>query len=210
MVVKLSILAILAVSCVLGTLGEETADLQKGIELYQARKFDEAVVRLKRAVESDPADVAARYHLGLALVELKQYTEAESQFKQAGELRAEIGPRKDQILAGFAQAYMGQGRLDEAERTIREALEARDDSTEAHLALGKLYLHRKKYAEAAKALDKAIELNPKDPYAHYYAGIAYSNIGRQDRMVNEFQMFLKLAPDAPEAAKVRSLLRSVR
>ena len=210
MVRKLSILAFLTLFCGIGALAESDTDLEKGVELYQARKFDEAVVRLKRAVESDPSDVASRYHLGLALVELKQYAEAESQLKQAAELRAEAGPRKDQILAGVAQAYMGQGRLEEAERTIREALEARPDSAEANLALGKLHLHRKNYAEAAKALDKAIELNPKDPYAHYYAGIAYSNIGRQDRMVNEFQMFLKMAPDAPEAAKVRSLLRGVR
>jgi regulator of sirC expression with transglutaminase-like and TPR domain len=71
-------------------------------------------------------------------------------------------------------------------------------------------LHRENHAAAVKALERAIKLDPKKAYSHYYAGIAYGNLKRPDKMAEHFQYFLRLAPEAPEAAKVRSYLRSLR
>ena len=53
-------------------------------------------------------------------------------------------------------------------------------------------------------------MNPENPYAHYYAGLAYNQIKRPDKMLEHFRTFLKLAPEAPEAPKVRALLRGIR
>ncbi|MFB3779545.1 MAG: tetratricopeptide repeat protein [Bryobacteraceae bacterium] len=184
--------------------------MQKGIELFESRRYSEAATELREVVKEQPADATAKYYLGLALLELKEYEPAAEQFRLADEQRREIKPRADQIKAGLAQVYTEQKRYDEAQRLIDEALKENDKSAEAHFAQGKLRVHTKDYAAAVPALEKAIELDPANAYAHYNAGIAYSNMRRPDRMVNEFQIFLKLAPDAPEADKVKSLLRSVR
>ena len=186
------------------------ADLQKGIELFQARKHGEAAAELREVVKEAPDNVTARYYLGLTLMELKEYEPAAEHLRQAEQQRAEARPRMDQIRAGLAQVYTEQQRYEEAQRLIDEALKENDKSAEAYFAQGKLGVHRKDYAAAVPALERAIELDPNNAYAHYYAGIAYSNERRPDRMANEFQLFLKLAPDAPEADKVKSLLRSVR
>jgi tetratricopeptide (TPR) repeat protein len=186
------------------------SDLQKGIELYETRKYSEAAAELRDVAKAEPENVTAKYYLGLALLELKEYEPAAEQFKLAEEQRSDVKPRMDQIKAGLAQVYTEQKQYDEAQRLIDEALKENDKSAEALFAQGKLQVYRKDYAPAITALEKAIELNPNNAYAHYYAGIAYSNVRRPDRMVNEFQIFLKLAPDAPEADKVKSLLRSVR
>ncbi|MCC6860044.1 MAG: tetratricopeptide repeat protein [Bryobacterales bacterium] len=186
------------------------ADLRRGIELYETRKYSAAAAELREVVRADPENVAARCHWGLALLELKEYSQAAEQFKQAEEQRSGSKPRVDQIKAGLAQARMGQEHYDEAQQLVDDALQTNPDSAEALFAQGKLQVHRKDYRAAAATLDRASERDPKNPYVHYYAGIAYSNLRRPDRMVNEFQLFLKLAPDAPEADKVKSLLRSAR
>ena len=84
------------------------ADTQKGIELYEARKYSEAAAELREVVKEAPADLTARYYLGLALLELKEYEPAEEQFKQAEQQRSETRPRVDQIRAGLAQVYTEQ------------------------------------------------------------------------------------------------------
>ena len=42
-------------------------------------------------------------------------------------------------------------------------------------------------------------------YFYYYAGLAYSNTKRPDKMVDSFNNFLRLEPKAPEAAGVRHI-----
>lgn len=182
----------------------------RGIELYKEKKYSEAAKQLQTAVEAEPANPVARYYLGLSLLELEKYQEAERYFADLEREAEESPPRLDQVKIGLARAQMERKQYDQARKKLDEALELKPDNPEVFLYRGRLNLHLENYGAAAKELDKAIELDPKQPYAHYYAGIAYSNLRRPDRMVNHFQMFLKLAPDAPEAPKVRSLLRGVR
>lgn len=85
-----------------------------------------------------------------------------------------------------------------------------EDNAEAPYYLGLAYVGKKNYAEAAKQLEKALEMDPHNDYAHYYLGQVYSSLKRPDKMVDHFTTFLKRQPDAPEADKVRSVLRAVR
>jgi tetratricopeptide (TPR) repeat protein len=69
---------------------------------------------------------------------------------------------------------------------------------------------KKQYKEAVPQLETAIKQDAENAYAYYYAGLAYSNTKRPDKMVESFNNFLRLEPKAPEAAKVRSFLKSSR
>jgi len=196
---------------VLGCAGQmQAADRGRGIELYENQKYAEAVTELRGFLEENPDDPPAHYYLALALIHTKDYEAARKHLVAAEERRGEAGPRPDQIRAAQSQLETELKNYDEARRLAGEALKIKEDSPEAHFALGYLAIQQKQYAEAAKSMERVIEIAPKTPYAYYFAGIAYSNLRRPDRMVNSFQTFLKLAPDAPEADKVRSLLRSVR
>ena len=69
---------------------------------------------------------------------------------------------------------------------------------------------KKQYKDAIPSLEAAITQDPENSYAYYYAGLAYSNTKRPDKMVESFNNFLRLEPNSPEAAKVRSFLKSSR
>jgi len=76
--------------------------------------------------------------------------------------------------------------------------------------LGLAQTRKEDWQAAGDSLAKATELNPTFAYAHYYAGIAYSRVKRPDLVSKHLEMFLKLAPKAPERSAVTSLLRSIR
>jgi import receptor subunit TOM70 len=119
-------------------------------------------------------------------------------------------PRADQVLVGLARVYMGRSELAKAAETLDEAEKLKPDNPDLYYHRGQLEGLRKDYASAARNLEKSTELDPENAYTHYYAGLAYSQIKRPDKMVEHFRFFLKLAPEAPEAAKVRALLRGIR
>ena len=66
------------------------------------------------------------------------------------------------------------------------------------------------YAPAARAFDAATDANPRLAYAYYHAGLAYGRINRPDLTAIRFDMFLRLAPDAPERPQLESILRTMR
>jgi tetratricopeptide (TPR) repeat protein len=80
----------------------------------------------------------------------------------------------------------------------------------AFYQLGLIKSRREDWAGAAEAFERAVLLNPSFAYVHYYAGLAYSRMRRPDRTASHFEVFLKLAPNAPERGAVASIMRTLR
>jgi tetratricopeptide (TPR) repeat protein len=80
----------------------------------------------------------------------------------------------------------------------------------AFLQLGLVRVRLEDWAGAAPAFERAASLNPTFAYAHYYAGLAYSRVQRPDQVAMHFEVFLKLAPNAPERGAVTSIMRTLR
>jgi tetratricopeptide (TPR) repeat protein len=93
---------------------------------------------------------------------------------------------------------------------VDAAAAKQSDHPELPFYRGMLAVLKKQYKDAVPALEAAIKQDPENAFAYYYAGLAYSNTKRPDKMVDSFNNFLRLEPKAPEAAKVRSFLKSSR
>jgi tetratricopeptide (TPR) repeat protein len=102
------------------------------------------------------------------------------------------------------------GNYDEAVNAARKATELDGNLAEAHYQLGLAEAYKQNFAGAAAALTKASELDPQSAYAHYQAGLAHYKNQRPDLMATHFEMFLKLAPEAPERPEVESIMRTLR
>ena len=184
----------------------QAQESEPGIQLYQEKKFEEAEKALREASNRDPDNPRAHYYLGLTLLELERLEEAESEMDRA----AQSGLPADEAKVGLARVVMKAGNTERALALLNEAQKANSDNPEVYHYRGIAQASRQDFASAAADLEKALELDPSNAYSHYYAGMVYSRLKRTDKMINHFQMFLKLAPKAPEAPKVQSLLRSAR
>lgn len=147
---------------------------------------------------------------GTELNAAKQYTEAESA------LRAAVAAQPDNPTAHLqlAVSLFEQNKVTEAATELDQA-KALEQGTEQQQAdfyqyRGAVNARLEKWEQAVQDLEKAVKLDPMEPYNHYYLGVAYSKQKRPDKMVEHLQMFLKLAPNSPEAPKCRALLRAVQ
>jgi len=80
----------------------------------------------------------------------------------------------------------------------------------AHYQLGLVQAHKNDLEGAAASFGRAVTAEPSFAYAHYYAGLMYSRMQREDQVTVYWEAFLKLAPQAPEAAQVQAILPALR
>jgi tetratricopeptide (TPR) repeat protein len=138
---------------------------------------------------------------GISLFQQGKYAAAESALRRAE------GPEANAYLAG---ALAKQRKYAEAEAPAKAALEANATHEVAVAALGEALVGQKKYDEADARLSAAIGAKPDLAYAYFWRAQAYNGLKKADRMVADYETFLKLAPKAPEAPSVQQLLASFR
>ena len=176
------------------------ADLGRGIQLYKDGKYSSAESELKGAIGSADKNAEAHRYLGLAYLEQKKFDDAERELKRAAEL--EPGSASKAAMARF---YAEKQQYDKAQAELDKA-----GGANADYARGLIQLNAKQYSEAAKSIEAFLGEEPNNGYAHYYAGLAYNGMGRKDKMLSEFELFLRMMPDAPEARKVRAVMQTGR
>jgi tetratricopeptide (TPR) repeat protein len=193
-------------SVVFATAAFPAENLQKAEELYKTAKYAEAETNLRGVISKEPTNARARYLLGMSLLEQGKIDQSEAELRKA----AEGAQAADQIKVGLARVQIERKQMDKALPLLDEAVSANPKNADAYYYRGVVRANRQDFKGAAADLDKVLEFTPNHAKAHYYDGLSYHRLGRPDKMVEHFQIFLKLAPNAPEAERVRSLLRSVR
>jgi regulator of sirC expression with transglutaminase-like and TPR domain len=76
-------------------------------------------------------------------------------------------------------------------------------------ALGESLVGQKKYDEAVEKMSAAVKTKSDQAYAYFWRGQAENGKKHTDKMVADFETFLRLAPKAPEAPTIRALLSSL-
>lgn len=142
--------------------------------------------------------------LGLALAVTFTADAQRRRVSDPGEQSAQADP-----AVNTAKELIKQNKADEALGVLNGAAEANANNSDWFATRGSIFLNKKQYKEAEADLNKAIQLDGKNAYAHYYMGMTQSGLKRTDQMVKHFEIFLQLAPNAPEATRVKSLLRSI-
>jgi tetratricopeptide (TPR) repeat protein len=182
------------------------ADLKTGIAAYESHDYAAAENEFKSVISAEPENATAYAYLALVLAEKNSHDAAAEQARKASELAADSAEAR----VAMARVQAENGDSAGARRMLDEAVSSNGDDALALYQRGQLRLKDGDYKGAAADLDRAAELRPSLAYAYYYAGLAYSKLNQPDRMVERYQTFMKMKPDAPETAKIRALLRGVR
>lgn len=180
---------------------------QKASEAARRREHQRAVDLLRGALEFHPNFRLALSDLGALYLMMKQPEKAAEPLRAALKLAPEDFP----TLLNYGIALYDRKEFAEAEAQFRKAAQRNGSSPTVHFYLGVILLKRRETDEAEKELRAAIAAGGDQlAIAHYYLGGIYW--GRQDyrRAADELETYLRLAPDAPEAARVRSTVKELR
>ena len=110
-------------------------------------------------------------------------------------------PRLLDALIGKSSALQALDRTDEAIAVLEAAIVQFPDEIDAHVALGDLLRRTERFADAATAYDRAVNLIGEPEQRHwplyFQRGIAYERSQQWDRAEPDFLLALELEPDQP-------------
>ena len=180
---------------------------EKAVESLQAGDTKKAVEQLRGALAHYPEFTLALIELGVQYLKLGQPDKA------AEALQTALKAKPDDFTARlhYGIALMEKKQAPEAEAQLREALKRNDGSWPAHMYLGIVLISMRNYDEAEKELLRSLSLGgDKLSLPHYYLGGIYW--GRKDyrRAADELETYLKLAPKAPDAERLRATIKDLR
>jgi tetratricopeptide (TPR) repeat protein len=168
----------------------------------------QAVGRLRRALQLDSNFSVARLNLAIAL---RQWAKAQrnlGQEKQAldtlqeaertlrEQLKRENNPN---LLLELARLIGDQKRWDEAMQLCREVLKGDPRNVDALLLMGYLCVSASRLADAEQAYQQALKMQPQNADAMTGLGIVAYLRGRYDDAIAWFERALKVNPNHPQA-----------
>ncbi|MBI3466513.1 MAG: tetratricopeptide repeat protein [Planctomycetes bacterium] len=157
----------------------------------QTGRTQEALAKLREAIELRPANAILWLNLG------EFYRKAE-QFADAVEcqLRAiSLQPNFPEAQINLSLAYDGLGQHDDAIAAARRATELRPNYPEAHSNLGNLLREQGRLQEAVAAYQTALGLRADLPDAHQGMAMTVHDLRRYDDAVVHFREALRLGPE---------------
>ena len=206
------ILVLFVAFSLVSVVSQTVAQSKKGIELYNTWQYQEAEKVFREELKTDPNNIPANFYLGLTVLHQEKYKDALDIFlkvyqsqQRADQWTRPPVPSEYQIQLAMAQARIGLKQYADAWKNLESARIEDGSASDVYVYRGLYYLEQEKLKEAVKELEKAIDLDEKNPYAHYYVGLAYHKSGDPQKAVEALKIFLQLAPNAPEAPKAKLL-----
>jgi tetratricopeptide (TPR) repeat protein len=167
-----------------------------GMALYSRGNYEESIKSLLAAADLDPAD--PRCYLFLSKSYLSSPNQADDviqRFRRYSQLKP------DNALAQYYYAislWKGK-RLEQSsvdfqtvESLLQRSIALDGTLADSHLQLGILYADQHELDKSLPEYQRALELNPDSPDAHYRLGQYYVRAGQKDHAQQEFAVYQKL------------------
>lgn len=176
----------------------------EGAEAARLGDLKTAKARFTEALEVDP-ELAPAY-AALATVHLTQKAYAEA--LAAADQALDIDPGRADALKVKYEVYRGLGD-DAKAREVFQELVAQDPAGTARALYdrGIDMFNAGNTAGAKTAFEQALEADAGNARAHYMLGLCYVNSGESAKAKEQLQEFLELAPDDPDAATAKEMLK---
>ena len=112
-------------------------------------------------------------------------------------------PGHTPILLRMAQLEEGKGKLDDAERHLREVVKNEPANADAHLDLGRILYQKNDLAGAISETEKVLTANPRQVDALYNMGAIYANVGNPERARSYWSKAVAAGGDTDSGRKAR-------
>jgi len=164
-------------------------------ELMEKGKMAEAAQEWRKAVQLDPDDANAHFHLALALTGIDQVREAAEEYRKA----CDLDPHQPGWFAHLAASLSQTGDLDGAVVNFRKSLTLDPSNPGVEADLGAVLFQNGQAQEGYEHMRKAVDMAPDFADGHTYLGTALAGMGRMDEAVAELQKAIALSPASVEA-----------
>lgn len=180
----------------MGLEGKSLSDaFERAIRHHQAGQLAEAEALYRHVLAANPRHADSLHGVGAIALQVGQAEAALSYVDTAIPLR----PNAADFHHTRGNALKALGRLNEAERSYREALRLRGRFPEALCNLALVLMRLGRFAEAESCGRKAVRLAPHAPDAHTLLGHALGCLGRHQDAQGCYRAAVRLRPQSADA-----------
>jgi len=140
-------------------------DVREGNKLYRKELYNDAEIAYRRGLEADSTSLAARFNLGAALYQQKQYEQAENTFKTLSNPNAPIAATdKAKVFHNLGNTALQQEKWQESVDAYKQSLRLNptDDETRTNLAYAQSKLEKEQQQQQQNKDDKNKDEQNKD------------------------------------------------
>lgn len=176
----------------------------RAVARQNIRDFQGAYDDYEKSLSLNPHDNSYQFNRAACLFELKRYHEADSMFRAL--LVTE--PKNERIYLGLAQLYLEQKDSVQALEWIDKSIEMSTKNGNAYLIKADILMRgeKKDYEGALKALDSAIELDPRNTGLLINRAFIRYKLDDYVGAKEDFDYVIKIDPDSYEAHYNRAML----
>ncbi len=177
----------------------------EGATLTNEGKYDEAIVKFNAVIAEIPKCSDCYNNLGAIYSRKQEWDKAEEAFKKT----LELSPDNVEAYNGLANAYNAQKKFKEAQAMNAEASKrlAASGGTANVTALyntAVISWNGNDFAKAHELLQQAVKADPAHAESRFMLGRVLINLGKLGDAATEFETYLKLAPNGPNAKEAQS------
>ena len=194
-------------------------DLQAADQLFTSKQWDEAI-RKYQAILAKTASLSV-IDLQIAQAYRNKADDLKRQDPGAdanplydlaiGAYQALLkdNPGSDKAQVGIAMTNLAKGDLEAAEKSLDEAAQKANATTEVFYGLGEVKIARGKNDDAMKAYERAAQMDPHWGKPVFALGKIALAKGDKDRAVRYFEKVAAVDPISPEAAQSTSMVNQL-
>ena len=168
---------------------------------YTRNAFPLAKKEFEEAIRLDPTYMKAYDNLGLTMEGMGNDQAALANYEKAFELMKQQGLKSAWPYINVCAMYNRLNKPEQALEYCQKAIELNPKSDQAFFETARAQMAQEKWGDAAKALQRAIEINSRFAKFHYVLGTVYRKMGKRAESAREMVAYQKLS----EQSGARSL-----
>ena len=173
--------------------------LSYGALFFQRGYLDQAEASFQQALRGDPSSAEALYGIGSVYLNQNKNSVARETFERAVKLQANYPDTLPDAWNNLGVIATREGRADDSVQCFQEALRLSPRHLLSLDNLANAYRAQKRWDEARKVLELALEVAPQDPEANYSMGMVFAQADDTVKAYEYLQRALKARPVYPEA-----------
>lgn len=176
--------------------------LNKGNELFEAQKYDEAAAAYQAILEHFPEAFIIYKNIGNCYFAMEKYAEAEASYQKI----LEKDPTNAEAMLLIGNCYANRGQTDKALEWYDKIDFDKIGDPVVLYNVGTNFYNNSKLENALKYYRKAVELQSDFTDGLYQLALTYISLQRNEEAISTFENYLKYDSDSPRADQVRNFL----
>jgi tetratricopeptide (TPR) repeat protein len=181
-------------------------ELQKGNDLYDQEKFEEAIQSYQTIIEKNPETYVLYRNIGNCYFQMGNFEKAQEFYQKV----LEKDPDDTESILGIGNTFANRGQDEKAlEWYSKIEFEKISDSMVLY-NIGSNFYSQGKHQEALKYYRKAVEIKSDFQDALYQLGLVNLTLGNNQEAIDVFQEYLKYDSETGRAEQVRNFIEFLK